>query len=216
MIASQIESIGDIYQKFLLECDSYEKYIILSQNMYINRLEKDGMLFDKSMRDLVIEHTFLKVFLCWEYFLEQVFLRYCMDFEGVNNNKLTRYVLPEDFEHAYDLARGNNPYPDWTSWENVVRMSQRFFKNGGTFEKLKQKPTDLSDIKVIRNSISHMSIKCRDNFQTLVRSRYGHYPIGTTPADFLLFMNTTPHNPISYFSHYISTIKILANEIVNP
>lgn len=217
MIAPSIVTINDVYNNFLIKCSNYEKYFLLSQNMYNSNLEKDGLLFDKSMRDLVIEHTFLKVFLNWEFFLEQVFLSYCMDFEGSNGNKVIRFVLPEDFDHAYNLARGSSTYPDWTSWENVIRMSRQFFKNGGTFEKLKQNTTELKDIKIIRNAISHMSIKCKDTFETLVRARYGHYPLETTPSDFLLFLNSadTAH-PITYFSHYITTIKFLAFEIANP
>lgn len=211
---STIQQTHDI---FLLACDENEKYAFDAQELYNQRVQSGNIIFDKNMRDLIVEYSFMKLFLCWEDFLEKVFVKYCLDLEGVNGTKLTRYINPRDEEHAYEMIRGNNSYPDWTNTEKIMKTAVDFFQGGGTFSKLRLNIADINDTKTIRNALSHMSINSKQKFETLVRNRHGHYPINTTPADFLIMIdrrNTT--SPITYFHHYVVVLKFLSTEIVNP
>jgi hypothetical protein len=76
---------------------------------------------------------------------------------------------------------------------------------------------DLSDIKTLRNALSHMSISSKNGFESLVRSRNGHYPINMNPAGFLNLIDPRHNaNPITFFGHYVSKLKFLSNLVVNP
>ncbi|WCK54757.1 hypothetical protein PP175_01585 [Aneurinibacillus sp. Ricciae_BoGa-3] len=210
-------TIKQTHDKFLLACDENEKYAYNGQELYSQGVQTGPIIFDKNMRDLVVEYSFMKLFLCWEDFLEKVFVKYCLDFEGANGNKLIRYVNPRDEIHAYEMIRGNNSYPDWTNTDKIIKTAGDFFENGGTFLNLKLKIADINDTKIIRNALSHMSINSKQKFETLVRTRHGHYPLNTTPADFLTWIDRRNRtSPITYFNHYVATLKFLSTEIVNP
>lgn len=56
-----------------------------------------------------------------------------------------------------------------------------------------------------------MSISSRDDFESLVRLRIGYYPMNMNPAEFLNLLDTRHTNPVTYFGHYISTLKHLSN-----
>jgi len=212
-----MSTIQQIYDTFVLACAEYEKYAIDGQELYSNGARSGTIVFDKNMRDMVVECSFMKLFLRWEDFLEKVFVKYCLDFEGVNGNKLTRYVNPPDELHAYEMIRGNSSYPDWTNAEKIMKTASDFFQGGGSFSKLRLQSTHINDTKTIRNALSHMSINSQNKFESLVRSRHGHYPLNTSPADFLIMIDRrSTAAPITYFHHYVATLKFLATEIVNP
>jgi hypothetical protein len=107
-------SLSDLYNEFVSSCMTHNTNALNGQALYDKNIEIDGIKFDLAIRDLVVGYSFIKLFLCWENFLEQVFIGYTLDEAGLNGKKLTRYVLPMDYDHAYSLIKGTAQYPDWT------------------------------------------------------------------------------------------------------
>jgi hypothetical protein len=153
-------TIEQVHLEFLTCCTDFDNNVIVSQENYLQKLNT-GDFFNKNMRDLITEYSFVKLYLFWEYFLEQVFIKFCLGYEGVNKKKVVVYITPRDLDHAYNMIRGNNAYPDWTSVDKVLKSANDYFENGATFEILKLGHVDLTDMKVIRNSLSHMSINSK-------------------------------------------------------
>ena len=210
------KSIEQLNSKFLDECLSYETYVTNAQFLYSERIEKDGVIFDNKTLNLIVEYAFFRIFLLWEYYLEQTFIRYSLGGTGKNGKKLTTYVRPLDFSHAYNLVQGTSKYPDWTNSEIVLKLAENFFENGGPYVKLTEMRSTLQDIKVIRNSLAHISINAREKFESLVRKHNGHCPLGLQPAEFLLLTNKADPLAASFLKYYSKSLKFLSSEIANP
>jgi hypothetical protein len=212
---SSARAIDELYNEFINKCINYETNVINAHFLYTEQVQKDTIIFDRILLNLLVEYAFFRLFLSWEYYLEQTFISYSLGYEGLNGKKLVTYVSPRDYDHAYSLVQGTAQYPDWTNADKVLKLAGDFFENGGRYPELNSQRTTLHDIKIIRNALAHMSQNARDKFESLVRNHHGHFPLGTEPSDLLLWMRVqTP--PISFFGHYSKTLKYLAQEIATP
>lgn len=50
----------------------------------------------------------MKIFIAWEYFLEQTFLDYMLGTASMSGKTIVRFVNPLDITHANSLLVGNN------------------------------------------------------------------------------------------------------------
>lgn len=159
----------------------------------------------------IVELSFIKIFIAWEEFLEDMFIRHLMP---QKKSKIKSYVHAQSLKHAYEIVKENKPYPDWTNKDEVVRKANIFFKDGAPYKNvLNSINSDLDDIKTIRNSIVHMSNKSRDGFKSLVRKKMGGSPRGISAGMFLLSIKTLPEG--TYIEYYSNLLKASAKLISN-
>ena len=121
----------------------------------------------------------------------------------------------QDRNHAYKMIQNVNLYPDWSDVEKVLTNARNFFENGGSFEILKTVKAELTSFKKVRNSIAHISIRSKRDFENLVQGKVGYLPDGITPAKFLIeFKTGRERNAPTYCEHYIAYLKDTAKMLV--
>lgn len=123
---------------FLLEMfeNNINKSLTLVNNLNNYHEYRDGELRPILLKNmnLIAELVFLKIFISWESFLEQTFIRFMCG--GVTSSGYCpdRYVKPKKLDHAMNILLQNREYLDWTRWNEVKIWAQNFFKNGEPYK----------------------------------------------------------------------------------
>jgi len=160
---------------------------------------------------LIVELSFLKIYLAWEQFLEETFLRYAMGGKTSTGYKVTSYINPRDKVHAQDLINEGKEYSNWTPSE-VIKKASRFFKREPFRNALRPIITELDEMRTIRNKIVHGSSYSNEKFKTLVRSKISYAPRGITAGEFLLKTETNTRK--TFFEFYVDFIINASKKIV--
>mgnify|MGYP007033174029 CR=1 FL=1 len=203
--------LDTLLEEFEIECDSNLNLYATSLQLYIEHSD----LFSETMRNMIVEYAILKLFGKWEKFLEDIFIEYMLGGCSRNGQIVNRYVSPVDREHAYKMIQNVNLYPDWSDVEKVLTNARNFFENGGSFKILKTVKAELTSFKKVRNSIAHISIRAKRDFENLVQGKVGYLPDGITPAKFLIeFKTGRERNAPTYCEHYIAYLKNTAKMLV--
>lgn len=174
--------IDALFDRFQQDCSDYLDVYYKALALHNEQPE----VFSEKMRDMLIEHIFVQMFSKWEKYLESIFIEYMLGESSLCNGSFVRYANPVDREHAYSMIQNVNQYPDWADIEKVLKNARNFFENGGPFEILATLKGDIVAIRKLRNSIAHLSVKARLEFENLVRGKVGFLPDGITPAKFLV------------------------------
>ncbi len=105
----------------------------------------------------IAELVFLKIYLSWEIFLEDVFIKSILI--SKNYYKIISYIKPKSYSQAIELLKKDNEtYSDWTDVDKVIRKSDKYFLKGFPLsDNLKLIRTELREMKTTRNNIVHVS-----------------------------------------------------------
>lgn len=181
--------------------------------MYNN--EKDYPLFTKNIRDMLVDYSILCIYSSWEKFLENIFISYMMGEKSNTGDSVNLYVHPVNEEHAYNLIKSTNQYPEWSDIEKVLVYAYNFFEDGGSFKFLSTMKTELNALKKIRNCIAHSSIKALKDFEDLVRGNIGYLPTNITTASYVIDYGPKKINPrCSYYEYYLQYLKNASTMLV--
>ena len=199
-----------------------DKQIVSSYNLIkkldnLNKQNKDKtkkFLLSKVDITNIVELSFIKVFIAWEQFLEESFLKIIVN-SRFKKNKTKCYISPKSIFHAKEILKEGRQYSDWSNLEYVMRVSEAFLKDGEPYHSsigLIRK--ELDEIKIIRNFIVHKSPAAEEKFKNIVRTYLGTCPLKMVPGKFLF--TTQSLNPsITFFNFYTDKLKIAAVRIVN-
>lgn len=162
----------------------------------------------------IAELAHLRIFMAWERFLEQSFLRYMCG--GSDPNVRVRcFVGVPSVQHAESLiAPEGRPYAEWADPSRVRERARRFFRGGEPFwTALGLVAGDLEKMRKIRNCIVHPSKHAREQFERVVREGLGHVPAGIAPGSFLLL--NAGAGPRNFLDTYIDTLSTISERIVS-
>lgn len=162
---------------------------------------------------LVAELAYLRCFLAWEVFLEEVFVCYALGKPAPNGTTFETYVAPPNEAHARGMITGEGrAFVSWNRPKAVRERAQLFFREGEPFSPaLLTISTILSDMIVVRNRIAHRSTSARAKFLDLVRLRLGSVPPGISPGRFLLAPGVTP--TLRRIDEYLTELRVVARQI---
>lgn len=206
-----MKTILDIYTDFDTEFTKTNTILANSNFLFQNGANHDGVVFGQDIYDFILEHCFMSIYLSWENFLEDAFILYLLDQADIKGNKYTRFAHPQDEDHAYSILKGTKQYPDWTSIDTVNTLSNLFFENSGPFSLLRSNPVEFSQMKTIRNRISHVSKQSIKTFNNLTNTQ-----IATTNMSAAAFLSTLKdHTATTYYTHYTDIIKSYVEAICN-
>ena len=206
-----MKTVLDIYNDFDNEFNNTNTILANSNFLFQNCANHDGVVFGQDIYDSILEHCFMSIYLSWENFLEDAFILYLLDQADIKGSKYTRFAYPQDEEHAYSLLKGTKQYPDWTSIDTVNTLSNLFFENSGPFALLRSNPVEFSQMKTIRNRISHVSKQSIKAFNKLTNTQ-----IATTNMSAANFLSTLKdHTTTTYYSYYTDIIKSYVEAICN-
>lgn len=161
---------------------------------------------------LIVELSFLKIYLAWEQFLEDSFVKYMMGGTTASGYKVKSYVNPKNFVHTQEIINEGKNYSKW-DYDEVIRKASHFLINGGPYKKTLQPIYSyLKEMSDIRNSIVHGSRYSIERFKSIVRSKIKYAPPNITPGEFLLIIESKTKK--SFFQYYTDSLVDASKKIV--
>ena len=163
---------------------------------------------------IIAELAFLHVFLAWEDFLEQSFVRYMCGAVTASGYAPRRYVAPPTLSHAHEMvALPGRRYADWTDIEDVIALARLYFADGEPYEPaLRPLLADFKHMSIIRNGIAHRSEHSKKKLQDVTRGLIGYVPPALTPG--ILLRTTVPTESRTFGEKYCSVVLIAAQRII--
>jgi hypothetical protein len=163
----------------------------------------------------IAELSYLKIYLAWESFLEESFIRFLSGARTLSGRGVSSYVTPSSLDHARDVLTGldkGGRYADWAKREVVTERARLLFKNGTPFVgPLQAAASDLNDMRTMRDCIAHRSAYVQRNFGKVVLRRLG-VAHQMHPGRFLL--RNRPGSAETYLQFFSRVILAVAEQIV--
>lgn len=164
----------------------------------------------------VAELSFLRIFLAWEDFLEETFIRYMCGAKSASGYGPGLVATYPSIEHARRVTQGSRPYADWAQPNIVIERAQIHFRNGEPYKSaLRAGMVLLNELLTIRNRIAHRSPHAIAQFRGFVLHKLGRNPQGMGPGRFLLTL-VPPVQSESFIQYYGHFVIAVANTILNP
>jgi len=171
--------------------------------------------FKQKHYSTIVGLSYLQGFLAWEQFIEESFILYLLGKKSPSGFRPFRYAFPPNRKHAQDLAKGDRRFSDWTNASHVVEKAQRYFRDGKPYyDALRSRTNLLSEMKTIRNAITHRSSESDERFQALVRTKLTYYPSDVSPGGFLDTVVAGSSPPQRYLEYYFEQLEAVADKIV--
>ncbi|MBU1059079.1 MAG: hypothetical protein KJ804_12270 [Proteobacteria bacterium] len=171
-------------------------------------------IFDKNIRVLITEASFLKIFISWERFLEQSFTKYLTGKKSITNNRLSSCIKRIDMNRASEIVKGTNKYIDWSNPDIILRLSKLYFGITNPYtDNLNPIKIDLFDLRTIRNAAAHLSTTTSKSFDSLASRILKENKSSVNVADFVLTM--IPDTTDTVIDYYINVLDITAENIAN-
>jgi hypothetical protein len=178
------------------------------------RIEDNRGALHQPQVDLVFELAFLKMFIAWEQFLENTFVRYVCGAPSLSGKKPMRIISARYLDDALGAVCGDRPYADWASVDVVVDRANRFFDKGEPYATpLQSAAVELVNMKKVRNHIAHHSNKSGEDFAKLLVNIYGFRPKGMTAGRFL--RRSLDVGGTQRIQEYAKTLESLAQMIAH-
>lgn len=171
-------------------------------------------LFDTNIRVLITEASFLKMFISWERFLEQSFIKYLTGKKSVSNNNVNSCIKRIDMDRAADIIKGTNKYVDWSNPDIILRLAKLYFGASNPYsDHLNPIKTDLFDLRTIRNAAAHLSTTTNKSFDSLASRVLKENKSGVNVADFVLTL--IPETTDTVIDYYLNILDITSENIAN-
>ncbi|NPV14383.1 hypothetical protein HPY86_05575 [candidate division WOR-3 bacterium] len=183
---------------------------------------------DSNVINLVYELSFLKMYLAWEWFIEETFILYMLGEKTDSGYAPNRYVFPRDKNHAYAIITSGRRYAKWLNLNFIKKKSELFFKDGEPFKRVLCDNADinraLQNMTTLRNAIVHISQTSREEYESMLESmltREGYksmlrnelgYASPISPGEFL--MKPVRKLPKTSYIGYFSEILLTASDLI--
>ena len=130
--------------------------------------------YSTDQKEFIVSSAFLKMFICWEEFIESAFIKYLLGEPSITGDIISSYASPKDTDHAHKLIIGTQKYVDWANHEIVKRLSNIYFENGEPISTaISSISTDISDLRVIRNAAAHISTTTQQKLDAVASRKLG-------------------------------------------
>jgi len=141
-----------------------------------------------SERAHLVEMAFIRMFLAWEDFLEESYIRYLRGGKTRRGRKAKPLVTVISLHRARRLIYGEGRrYADWCEPSRVVERARLHFKDGEPYATpIDSAALHLNRMRVIRNRIAHRSEIAARQFRDLLREFYGSGHRQQSPGAILL------------------------------
>lgn len=167
--------------------------LLLAETGEVARAESSpGSQTRKNLHHTRIEYlyelAFLRVFVAWESFLEQAFLRYLCGYTSVAAGSA---VVTPGMSHSATLAQaeasmlGGRDYVLWHNPTRVVSRSQQFFQSSPIETVINSSSARLESMAAIRHRIAHSQDDARRKFDIAVMAVAGRRYRGARAGSFL-------------------------------
>jgi len=183
----------------------------------IRALAPPGSLVRRELRtrrlEALYETSFLRIFLLWEDFLEQSFLRYLCGYESSTGPAALRAAKFPKLSDAETAVLGTRDYVSWANPDSVISRS-RYYMNGGVHETVLN--SDLSRLEAftaVRNRIAHSSDYARQQFDNATILLVGRRFSASSAGRFLRQTAVSLPIPETWLQHIAAELKSLALQL---
>lgn len=137
--------------------------------------------------ELLYELAFLRMFLAWEAFLEQVFLRYLCGYSSRHGRAVPQagVSLSPTLAHAEAAVLSGRDYVLWHNPLRVADRSQRMFGSCPIETVLRSSTARLEALAAVRHRIAHAQTDARRKFDAATMTIAGRRYRGARPGAFL-------------------------------
>jgi hypothetical protein len=164
--------------------------------------------------EMIVEMAYLRIFVSWESFLEESFIRYTTGAIPPSGNAPVTLIHPQNIGHALDLVVAGRDYISWNSASEVIQRSALYFQDGEPYRSaLEPAIIDLDEMNIIRNRIAHKSAKSKSKFNSFIRRKFGHSVRGMTPGRLLLTQHPSTA-PGTFLNYYIDLLTLTSETII--
>jgi hypothetical protein len=205
-------ALSDTLNTFRISVNEINSFISLAFQTDVN----GDLILPQNQRDFITDSAFLRLFIAWETFLEESYIKYMLGELSVNGNQVVRYVQPMDFNHANKLLIGTQKYVDWSNPEIIKRLSNLHFELSNPFDNfIGSLMTDLFDLKTIRNAAAHLSTTTRQQLDSLCTRKLRRPCINMRVSDFVFAIDPASTTSETIFDTYVRKLDISAEGIVS-
>jgi hypothetical protein len=171
-------------------------------------------LLPASQRDFITDSAFLKMFIAWETFMENIVINYMLGEPSINGTAVVRYVQPVDSVHAHKMIIGTQKYMDWSNPELVQRICNNYFVTGNHIDTfLGSIYRDLIDLKTIRNAAAHLSTTTGKHLDSLASRLLGSTQSNTKVSGLIFSIDPSSATSDTFLSTYLAKLDIAAEGI---
>jgi hypothetical protein len=207
-------SLVDSLNNFRLGVAQVDSYMATAYVADANGVD----IFDDAGKDFIVSSAFLKLFIAWEAFVEDIFAKYLIGEPSTDGTAVVKHVTPRDRDHALRILIGTQKYVDWANHEIVKRLANLYLENGEPLRtNLSSINAELADLKTIRNAAAHLSSTTQPQLDALASRVLGSAVTGTTVAKFVtkLHPNDATKTVLQYYQGIldIAAENIAANRI---
>lgn len=153
--------------------------------------------FHLARLETLYEIAFLRIFVAWESFLEDVFHRYLCGFScrGLQAPLKSGITYSPTIAHAQNRILGHHQYVLWHNPVRVIQRSATYFDRGPHEVILGSCIADLQHLASVRHRIAHAHTDARRKFDATTSALAGRRYRGAAPGRFLRDFDPTSNPP---------------------
>jgi hypothetical protein len=160
------------------------------------------------------ELAFLRIFVEWERFLEETFLRYLCGYQSAHGGcQLVAGQFYGSLGTAEAAILGGRPYALWHDPARIIQRSQRFFVGGFHENVVSSNAARLSDLVAVRHRIVHDQSDARQKFDQAAMNFVGRRYGASRPGRFLRDWDASVNPPRRWLETLGVEITSLATQI---
>lgn len=165
-------------------------------------------------REQISSAALLNLFLSWEAFLESSFVSLMLGYPTISGTSPTRFVCPQDEEHAKRLLVGWNRYFDFGNLDIVRKIAPIYFRCGYPFEPhLGSVYSELQDMRTMRNASAHLTSTTQAALESLALRVFGEPRPGIVLYELLTSIDPRSETGGTIFSEYKIKLEAAADLI---
>jgi hypothetical protein len=163
--------------------------------------------------EALYETAYFRIFLKWEDFLDQTFIRYLCGYTPTSGvcNLINSPFATINLAEVDVLGRSN--FLNWADPLQVVARSRRYMTAGHHETVLNSNIARIIDFKSVRNRIAHTSEHARLQFDNATRTLAGKRYPGSSPGRFLRDLGVVSPVPLTWLEVISEELQNLATQI---
>lgn len=171
--------------------------------------------------EYLYEIAFLRVFLAWETFLEESFLRYMCGF-SCRSGQPQRIAAGTAGKYSTSLAQaraalhGHQHYLLWHSPGKVIARSKSFFASGAHEVVISSNQARIEHFACIRHRVAHAQQDARQKFDAATMNLVGRRYSGSRVGRFLREADPSHALPTRWLASIAAELVSLAQQVVPP
>jgi len=164
--------------------------------------------------EALYEMAYLRMFIAWESFLEESFLRFICGYRGPAGQPVLRQPALPRIEAARLAVLGGHDFVSWASPIAVEQRARQYMQNSWHEQVLQAARARLRCFVAVRNRIAHGSEYARTQFDHSTMQLAARRFRGAVPGAFLRSWNAAALPQERWLSTIGSELKLLSLQVV--